>query len=158
MSLHLFLEYHVEIYWLMKMENRNRSKCILIIDDEEDLVWSISKALEKNRFKTLCVNNGDHALDIMAQQHVDVVISDIRMPGQNGLQLLPLIKNNFPETAVIIMSAFSSPEIQEEALSLGAIFFIEKPFDINFFRKLIHETLNQSVTPEFSLDSDGVFC
>ena len=125
-------------------------KSILIVDDEEDLTWSISKSLAKNdkHFEVICVANGNAALEVLARRSIDVVISDIRMPGRNGLQLLHDINSRYAGTKVIIMTAHGSGDMREEIMAKGTPFYVEKPFEIRYLRKLIYEALD--LTPPFA--------
>lgn len=118
-------------------------KRILVVDDEEDLTWSIAKSLEKNDklFEVFCVNDGDSALAVLASHRVDLVISDLRMPGRDGLSLLIDIQRNYPATRVIIMTAHSSEDLRQELTRHGLSYYLEKPFDIRYLRKLIYEAL-----------------
>jgi CheY-like chemotaxis protein/predicted regulator of Ras-like GTPase activity (Roadblock/LC7/MglB family) len=123
----------------------DESKRVLIVDDEDDLTWSISKHLakDKSQYELICVNSGKKALDVLSQVPVDLVISDIRMPEISGLDLLVKIKDYYPTTKVIIMTAYGSSEIHEEANKRGCFKYIEKPFEINDLRQLILEGIAQ---------------
>ncbi len=118
-------------------------KSILIVDDEEDLTWSISKTLTKHdkAFEVMCAHNGDEAMEVLARRRVDVVISDIRMPGRDGLQLLQEIKAHYPATKVIIMTAYGSHETRKLITARGSALYLEKPFEIRLLRRLIYEAL-----------------
>lgn len=120
------------------------NKRILIADDEEDIAWAISKNLAKSKynFEIHCVDNGDNAFELISKNKYDLVISDIRMPGRNGLQLTLDVRRNFPETKIIIMTAYGSQEVMELAENRGSDFYIEKPFDMGYLRQLIFETLD----------------
>jgi CheY-like chemotaxis protein len=109
------------------------------VDDEEDLTWSISKHLakDKDKYELLAVNSAKEALKVLAKFPVDLVISDIRMPEMSGLDLLMEIRQNFPSTKVIIMTAYGSHEIQQQANDRGCFKYIEKPFEIQELRQLI---------------------
>lgn len=132
-------------------------KRILVVDDEEDLTWSIAKSLKKydELFEVFCVNNGDSALAVLASQRVDLVISDLRMPGLDGLSLLIDIQRNYPATRVIIMTAHSSEDLRQELVRRGLNYYIEKPFDIRYLRKLIYEALDWE-KGSFASDLQGV--
>ena len=114
-------------------------KKVLIVDDEETLTWSMAKSLSKDRdkYQVLIANNGKEALDHLVKDKVDIVISDIRMPDINGLDLLVKIKREYPETRVIIMTAYGSSDVQKEANRRGSVYYIEKPFEISDIRKII---------------------
>jgi CheY-like chemotaxis protein/predicted regulator of Ras-like GTPase activity (Roadblock/LC7/MglB family) len=120
-------------------------KRVLVVDDEDDLTWSISKNLEKDkeRYELICVNSGKKALEVLSQLPIALVISDIRMPEISGLDLLVKIKDYYPATKVIIMTAYGSSEIHEQANARGCLKYIEKPFEINDLRQLIVEAIEE---------------
>jgi len=125
-------------------------KSILIVDDEEDLTWSISRSLRRHDdiFDIACVNSGNEALKILRDRQMDLVISDIRMPQVDGFALINHVRANYPRSQIIIMTAYGSSEIQDQVQALGAIYYIEKPFEIRYLRKLIYEAL--------AISDDGV--
>jgi CheY-like chemotaxis protein len=114
-------------------------KRVLVVDDEEDLTWSIAKNLarDKDRYDLITVNSGKEALDVLSQLPVNLVVSDVRMPEISGLDLLLKIKENYPLTKVVIMTAYGSSEVQDEASKRGCFKYIEKPFEMNKLRELI---------------------
>jgi DNA-binding response OmpR family regulator len=114
-------------------------KKVLIVDDEETLTWSMSKSLSKDRdkYEVLVANNGKEALNQLKKNEIDLIISDIRMPDINGLDLLVRVKKENPKAKFIIMTAYGSSDVQKEANRRGAIIYIEKPFEINDLRKII---------------------
>jgi len=120
-------------------------KRVLVVDDEDDLTWSISKHLakDKDKYELICVHSGKKALEVLSQLPVQLVISDIRMPEISGLDLLVKIKDFYPTTKVIIMTAYGSSEVHEEANARGCFKYIEKPFEINELRKLILEGIEE---------------
>jgi CheY-like chemotaxis protein len=120
-------------------------KKVLIVDDEEDLTWSISKNLarDKELYDLICVNSGKEALSVLSQVPVDLVVSDIKMPEMTGLDLLLEIKEHYPRTKVIIMTAYGSQDIQQEASRRGSLHYIEKPFEIEELRTLIVNAITE---------------
>ncbi len=120
-------------------------KKVLIVDDEETLTWSMAKSLSRDRDKygVEIANNGKEALDVLSKMPIDLVISDIRMPDINGLDLLVRVRRDFPKTKVIIMTAYGSSEVQKEASKRGSLHYIEKPFEINEIRKLILDLIKE---------------
>lgn len=118
-------------------------KKVLIVDDEEILTWIMSRTLSKDRrkYEVLVANDCEKALQIMDETPVDLVITDIRMPGMSGLDLLEEIRERHPETKVIVMTAYGSPDIQKEANQRGCLQYLEKPFKIEELRNLILEAL-----------------
>ena len=128
----------------MNMVLKNLKK-VLIIDDEETLTWSMSKSLSKDRdkYEVMIANNGKEALNLLKKSEVDLVISDIRMPDINGLDLLVRIKKEYPQTKVIIMTAYGSSDVQKGAKRRGSLYYIEKPFEINDIRKIIIDLIGK---------------
>lgn len=118
-------------------------KKILIVDDEEDITWSIARSLTKysELFETYSVNAGDKALEFLIKSSVDLVITDVRMPGMNGLDLVLEIRKRYPLTHIIVMTAYGSEEIESQADKRGAYQYIEKPFDIKELKRLIFTVL-----------------
>lgn len=119
-----------------------RKKSVLIVDDEEDLIWSLSKTLTRadEELEVICAQDGESALQVLARRPVDVVVSDVRMPGRDGLQLLEEIKFNYPRTHVIIMTAYGSEEMQTQILARTP-YYLEKPFEIQYLKRLIYTAL-----------------
>lgn len=127
------------------MAGNDALKKILIVDDEEDMVWSLRQNINNERLQVeiFTAASGEEALKVLSSNHIDLVLTDIRMPGMSGLDLLLEVKNRFPYTMVIIMTAFPSNEFKKEALLRGSLHFIEKPFDIKELRDLIRHALRE---------------
>src|SRR4030043_1085351 len=115
------------------------SKRVLIVDDEETLTWSMARSLSKDKdsYEVMIANNGREALHLLKKNKIDLVISDIRMPDINGLDLLVTIKKEYPQTKVIIMTAYGSTDVQKEANLRGSLYYVEKPFEISDLRRII---------------------
>ena len=120
-------------------------KNILIVDDEETLTWSMAKSLSKDRekYEVFIANNGREALNLLEKNKIDLVISDIRMPDINGLDLLVKIRKEYPQTKVIIMTAYGSSDVQKEANRRGSLYYVEKPFEISDIRKIIIDLIGK---------------
>ncbi len=123
----------------------DNKKRVLVVDDEDDLTWSISKHLakDKDKYELICVNSGKKALEVLSQLPVTLVISDIRMPEISGLDLLVKIKDFYPTTKVVIMTAYGSSEAHDEANARGCLKYIEKPFEISELRQIILEVIEE---------------
>ncbi len=120
-------------------------KKVLIVDDEETLTWSMARSLsrDKDKYEVVIANNGGEALSLLKKNNIDLVISDIRMPDINGLDLLVKIKKEYPQTKVIIMTAYGSSDVQKEANRRGSLYYVEKPFEISDIRKIIIELIGR---------------
>ncbi|MCG8605040.1 response regulator [bacterium] len=119
------------------------SRNILIVDDEEDIAWGISKNLAKTglNLEIECVETADEALAELNQKKFDLVVSDIRLPGRDGLELITDVRNKHPETKVIIMTAYGSPRTRQQVEDLGGFFYIEKPFNVGYLKQIVFEAL-----------------
>jgi DNA-binding response OmpR family regulator len=120
-------------------------KKVLIVDDEETLTWSMAKSLskDKDKYEVIIANNGREALNYLQNDKIDLVITDIRMPDINGLDLLVKIKKEYPQTKVIIMTAYGSSDVQKEANLRGSLYYVEKPFEISDIRKIIIDLIGK---------------
>ncbi|MEN8134993.1 MAG: response regulator [Thermodesulfobacteriota bacterium] len=122
------------------MSGKEQLKKVLIVDDEEDILWSLQNNLcnESLQVDISAASSGEEALEILSNsEKIDLVITDIKMPGISGLDLLIEIKNRYPYTSVIVMTAFPSNEYKKEAILKGSLHFLEKPFDINDLREMV---------------------
>ncbi len=139
-----------------KRKNGETMKRVLVVDDEEDMLWMLQRNLNKGMedVKILAAKSAEEALAILSDSPADLVITDINMPGMNGLDLLIEINNRFPETGVIIMTAYPSNAYENKAMMSGSLRFIEKPFDINDVRTIVKEALK--VNEGFQGTVDGV--
>ena len=102
---------------------------ILIVDDEKNYPMIIGELLQEEGYATLTASSGMAALEILKTDHVDLIVSDVKMPGMSGIQLLENIKKTHPDLPVIVMTAYGSVEKAVEAMHKGAYTFILKPFE-----------------------------
>ena len=129
-------------------------KRVLVVDDEDDMLWMLQRNLNKNidNVEILAAHSGEEALDILGEKAADLVITDINMPGISGLDLLVEIKNRYPKTGVMIMTAYPSSGYKDMAMMNGSLRFIEKPFDINDLREQVKEALSREDTFQGMVD------
>lgn len=116
---------------------------ILVVEDEPVQLDSIAGFLLKQGYRVLKAPGPAHALEIARQAVVDIVLSDFRMPGMSGVELLAELKNINPSIEVIIMTAYGSVESAIEAMKLGAADYIAKPVDLHRIQVLIRKTLER---------------
>ena len=103
---------------------------ILAVDDEKDMTRLLQRTLEPEiNCSVSMAFSAKMALSILAQEHFDLVICDIRMPGMDGFELLGHIKTNYPDLTVVMLTAFGNIESAVKAIKKGAYDFISKPFD-----------------------------
>ncbi len=112
---------------------------VIIVDDEIYFATNIAKLLRSNNEKidTLAVYNAEEALKQLENSSYDIVITDVRMPRMNGIEFIEILKQKWPETSVIVMTAYGAQDIMERAFNIGTLFYIEKPFRIEKLEALI---------------------
>ena len=110
------------------MSTRNT---VWVLDDDKSIRWVLEKALTRAGLNTQCFDNADDLLQRLEKQQPDVILSDIRMPGINGLELLTTLHQRLPQLPVIIMTAHSDLESAVSSYSRGAFEYLPKPFDID---------------------------
>jgi DNA-binding NtrC family response regulator len=106
------------------MSDKNR---ILIVDDDEVVRWSYQRSLQSASCNVTSASNGEEALRTMERDPFDVVLLDMRMPGQNGLSVLRTIKQKWPESEVVIITGYPTVDNAKEAVRLGAYDYVAKP-------------------------------
>ena len=99
---------------------------ILLVDDNKFIRDSFSERLKNYKYEVISAEDGEEAIEKIAAGNFDVVITDIRMPKVNGIEVLKFIKKNKPKTKVIVMSIFTNQEVIDELMKLGAYKYIGK--------------------------------
>jgi len=122
------------------------AKRILIVDDEELIIRSLKKMLEKNEFEVFVAKNGQDALIMTENEKFDLIIADIRMPGMNGADTIQAIYESLEESKLkkiptIFITGFADEEIKKRALALKPAAYIYKPFDINELVNKVKEVI-----------------
>ncbi|MDP1634400.1 MAG: sigma 54-interacting transcriptional regulator, partial [Gallionellaceae bacterium] len=120
------------------------NKPVWIIDDDRSIRWVLEKALAREEIEYKSFASADEALAELPGSMPQMVISDIRMPGSSGLDMLQKLRNDFPNLPVIIMTAYSDLESAVSAFQGGAFEYLPKPFDVNHAVELIRRALEQS--------------
>ncbi len=115
---------------------------ILIVDDDRSLREFLEILLAKDGYKVVSATDGRHALEILAAERISLVLSDIRMPGMDGVTLLKEIKREKPSLPVILITAFASLDTAVAAMREGAWDYITKPFRIDELRKVVQKALD----------------
>ncbi|HCT93503.1 MAG: hypothetical protein A2X19_01455 [Bacteroidetes bacterium GWE2_39_28] len=115
---------------------------LLVIDDEQSVRYSFKKLLNTKEYSISEASNAEEAVIAFRKDPPHLVILDIEMPGKDGIQVLKELKQISPKTPVIIITAYGSGDRVIKAMKYGAYEYIEKPFDIPHFMKVIEEALN----------------
>lgn len=115
---------------------------VLVVDDVDIMRTTCKRTLERDGYAVIEAASGQEALKKLPEEGVDVAVLDIRMPGISGVDLLRKIKTRWPETEVIMMTAYSDADMAEESLNLGASALLTKPFeDIDVLRKTVRKSM-----------------
>jgi DNA-binding response OmpR family regulator len=101
---------------------------IMVVDDEEHICKSVAKILKKNDYEVVTATSAEEALEKMAVESYSLLISDIVMPHTNGLELLKLVKKEWPLTRAVMITAYASTDTAMKAIRLGALDYLPKPF------------------------------
>lgn len=131
---------------------------VWIIDDDRSIRWVLEKALQGAQIETRVFETGDAAINQLNRDRPDAIISDIRMPGADGLELLGLLSVKYPDVPVIIMTAHSDLDSAVAAYQGGAFEYLPKPFDVDDAvavtrRALAHALEQRSAHTEEALDT-----
>lgn len=110
------------------MTGQERNFTVLVVDDDAEFVWTLHNYFLICEFNVLTASNGEEALSILLDKEVHVVLTDLRMPGMDGLELLRRIQAHDFTIQVVMMTAFSTMDLARRALCAGASDFIVKPF------------------------------
>ena len=119
---------------------------VWIVDDDQSIRWVLEKALAKAGMTARSFASGDELLESLEEDPPSVLVTDIRMPGINGLDLLRRVKERVPELPVIVMTAFTDLESTVEAFQKGAFEFLPKPFDVPAAVALIERAAQRDTT------------
>ncbi|WP_422910550.1 nitrogen regulation protein NR(I) [Pseudomonas sp. MAC6] len=128
----------------------SRSETVWIVDDDRSIRWVLEKALQQEGMTTQSFDSADGVLARLSRQQPDVIISDIRMPGASGLDLLARIRELYPRLPVIIMTAHSDLDSAVASYQGGAFEYLPKPFDVDEAVSLVKRA-NQHAQEQQSL-------
>jgi DNA-binding NtrC family response regulator len=122
---------------------------ILVVDDEPVIRVGLSRTLEGNTFTVDCASNGHLAIEMLQQKEYDLIITDLKMPGMSGFEVLAAVKTLQPDVPVIMITGFATVETAVEAMKSGAVDYIVKPFTPDQILEKVHKALDQrNVSPE----------
>jgi response regulator RpfG family c-di-GMP phosphodiesterase len=115
---------------------------ILCVDDEPSILNSLRRVLYQTQYRVLLCTTAQEALSVLAQEKVDLIISDYRMPAMTGAELLKKVKERYPKTVRTILSGYSEPQVILEAIQMGDIsHYITKPWEEQELLQIIKSAL-----------------
>jgi len=123
------------------MTRSTRHLCVLVVEDETLIRWSIAETLAQKGHRVVEASDAHGAVRALSSEaeQIDVVLLDYRLPDSDDLGLLKNVRRLSPESAVVMMTAFGTPEVTKDALDLGAYRVLNKPFDIHGIEPLLQE-------------------
>lgn len=120
-----------------------RRKKVLIVDDEEAIVLGLQRVLYKDNdnYDVVLAKNAEIATQVLQSDHIDVMVTDMRMPGQSGLDLLTWASTESPHTRALVMTAYDTGDVEGRAYCFGCLRIVQKPFDLLAMRDMIRAAL-----------------
>ena len=127
---------------LMETELLNSAPIVLVIDDDETIIHLITALVEELSYNVLTASNGIAAMDLLKTHHVDLVITDIIMPGMEGLEVVRNVKRIHPDVPMIAMSGYRASghlDYLKHAKEFGVNETFQKPFDVETFLQTVQD-------------------
>jgi len=112
-------------------------RAVLVVDDDREMTAIIQKILVRESYEVLTAENGEDAVAILRTRPIPVVIADWRMPKCDGMRLIDIVKRDFPQTRLIMITAFGEVDTYIEAMNRGAFEFLSKPLNIDELKSLV---------------------
>jgi two-component system response regulator (stage 0 sporulation protein F) len=118
---------------------------ILVIDDNPNVVDILGRCLREEGYGVIGALTSDEGLKLVILSRPELVLLDLALPGTNGIELLKRIRSTNPTTRVIIVTGNIDPALAREALELGALAYIDKPFDFAYLKRVIAVALREGM-------------
>ncbi|MGB3694445.1 MAG: response regulator [Spirulinaceae cyanobacterium] len=119
---------------------------ILVVDDEKNIRMTVAKALDPLGYKVHTAFDGKDALYQLQAEKFDLILTDLQMPGMNGMELLGKATELYPEIKIALISAHGTVDNAVEAMKIGAVDFLQKPFTPKELRDLVYRMLEESTS------------
>ena len=117
---------------------------VLVLDDEENIRFFFTEALQKEGYEVRTVGRGDRALELFEEEDFDVAVVDLKLPDADGMEVLKTFRQRRPETPVIMITAHGNRQVALEALNEGAYDYFSKPFDLEDMRVVIRRAAEKA--------------
>ena len=119
---------------------------VLVVDDEKTLLMIMTGRFEdyKDRFHVFTAGNGKEAIKVLEAEDIDLVVTDLKMPEMDGIELIAYISNKFPSVPTIAVSAYCTPEVQNKLKKLGALRVMDKPVNLDLLAQSVLNGLEQA--------------
>jgi CheY-like chemotaxis protein len=124
-------------YEVYRKYDKNKPSRILLVDDEQEFVRTLSERLALRDMGSAVVHDGESALRLISQDEPDMMVLDLKMPGQSGIEVLKKVKQTHPAIEVIILTGHGTEEDKKQCMELGAFDYLHKPVDIKKLSEVI---------------------
>lgn len=114
---------------------------LLIVDDDKSILYFLSEALKRENYELSLANGGKEAVKLLGEREFDLIVSDLQMPEVSGLEVLKTTKELYPNTEVLILTAYGSIKSAVKAMKLGAFEYLSKPVDVEELRLKVAQAL-----------------
>ena len=145
---------------MMELREAGEAEQVWVVDDDKSIRFVLEKALERSRLPARCFADAQDLLRALQTSRPRVLVSDIRMPGMSGIELMQTIREQIPDLPVIIMTASSDLESAVSAFQGGAFEYLPTPFDVDkaieLIRRALDERRNASPVPEEEAQVPGI--
>ena len=116
---------------------------ILVVDDDHALRTVVARKMEAEGYDCVTAANGREALEKIAEQSFDLVLLDMKMPGPSGMDVLPRIIANYPDTGVVMVTAVADTQTAVEVMKMGACDYVTKPFNLEDLNMRVEKALER---------------
>jgi DNA-binding response OmpR family regulator len=125
-------------------DRRRPTARVLVVDDDDEMRALLRRTLEADGYQVTERDRGTHVVETLRGAPFDLIILDKEMPGLGGLDLLPILRREFPEVPVVFVTAFGGRQVAASVLRLGAASYLEKPFKLAQLRDAIDGLISRS--------------
>jgi len=119
-----------------------QKKRILVVEDDEGMRFLLRDFFEEEGFEVETAEDGSKVVSKLIQKFFDLVITDIRMPGLSGLEILSTLKQIQPGITVVVITAFGSKDVRNRTLARGADAYLEKPIQLEKLKSLVNQLIS----------------
>jgi CheY-like chemotaxis protein len=123
----------------------NKALSILVVDDNQAMADTLADILDAKGFAVRAAASGEKALEILREQPVDVLLTDVKMPAMNGLELYRETRKSYPRLTTIFMTAYAADDIIQHGMAEGVRTVLTKPLDIDFLIHLLSVIRNLKI-------------
>jgi DNA-binding NtrC family response regulator len=123
------------------LNDKAAARRVLVVDDEPLIRWSLRQMLEDQGYTVKEASSAAETLAVLAADAAfDTVLLDLRLPDSSDLALLTTLRHRMPDATIILMTAFSTPEVTQQALTLGVVTVVSKPFELSEITRLVRQS------------------